>query len=148
MAACKPSPSIPDGLLIFIIRISNMQDCNWPYAAKLTILALSPPPSQRMDSARRVDSGGLFFGIFPKAQRKNPRSIPMRVSLSSLVPGQGLDFVRRSCVQTAVLSTCALTSVWLRNRCWVICSALTALFTQGEGNSLPIDQITARAYSV
>jgi hypothetical protein len=77
--------SFPVTSMTFILRISGMQECNLLRAAKLTILALSPPPSQRMDLARRVDSGGLFLAFFI-AQRKNPRSMPMRVSLSSLVP--------------------------------------------------------------
>ena len=50
------------------------------------------PTSQRMDLARRVHSGGLFFGHFLTARRKNPRSMPMRVSLSCLVPSARSGF--------------------------------------------------------
>jgi hypothetical protein len=42
-----------------------------------------------------LPASGLFFAKFSSAQRKNPRSMPMRVSLSSLIPAQGLDFCAR-----------------------------------------------------
>jgi len=38
---------------------------------------------------------GLFFAQFLGAQRKNPRSTSMRVSLSSPIPARGMDFCER-----------------------------------------------------
>ena len=78
----------------FTKSIMDIANGNFIYGLFLAIVALSPPPSQRMDLSLLFLSG-LFFRHFPNAQRKNPRSIPMRVSLSSLVPSSRSGFCGR-----------------------------------------------------
>ena len=90
---------------------------NW-----LFLPCLLHPPKGWIQPAAFIPAG-FFFGIFPTAQKK-PRSIPMRVSLSSLVPSQGLDLVRR---------------YWGKRQ--ICLPALSPLSTSED--TPPIDQITA-----
>jgi len=78
----------------FTKSIMDIANGNFICEMKLAIVTLSPPPSQRMDLSLLFVSG-LFFRHFPNAQRKNPRSIPMRVSLSTLVPSSRSGFCER-----------------------------------------------------
>ena len=50
----------------------DMQNRNLLSAGKLAIVALSPPPSQRMDLAHRDSSGGLFFWPVSASPKKKP----------------------------------------------------------------------------
>jgi hypothetical protein len=81
--------------LLFIKCMSGMANRNLLYVEKLAIVTLSPPPSQRMDLSLLFILSGLFFAQFPAAQRKNPLSIPMRVSLSSRFPAHRPGFCER-----------------------------------------------------
>jgi len=75
----------------FIFRISGIQYRDWAHAAKLARLALSPQPPKGWISHAALISAG-FFSAFCIAQRKNPRLMPMRVSLSCLVPSARSGF--------------------------------------------------------
>ena len=148
LGLCKLRRSFHVKLGTFFIRISGIQYRNWPHAAKLTILALSPPPSQRMDSARRVDSGGLFLGIFATVQRKNLRSLPMRVSLSSLVRSAKPGFcakIMRANTGFAYLRWHIIgqASKWLLG---YLQNVYIPLYQQRRGKPA-IDQITAQEWS-
>jgi len=111
---------------------------NW-----LRLLCLPNLPKDGFSTPRSFRRGSFWrFAL-----RKEKTSDRCRCGFPCLAssPAPGLDFVRRSCGQMPGLSTCAVTSVWLRNRCWVICSGLSDLLTGGGGNNLPTNQITANA---
>jgi hypothetical protein len=86
-------PRLP--VLTFAEHIVGMANRNLLYGEKLAIVlpvsstlpkdGFKPAPCER----------AFFFAQFPSDQRKNPRSMSMRVPLSSLIPDQGLDFCER-----------------------------------------------------
>jgi hypothetical protein len=102
-----------------------------------------------MDLARRVDSGGLFFRHFPNCAKKKP-AIETDAGFPVFSRPQRQAWIL--CADHAGKRQFCLPALSHRsgqeNGCWVICSALSALFTKDEGNGFPIDQITAKTYSV
>jgi len=80
----------------------GMSNRNFLNGEKLSIVLPVSSIPQRMDLSP-LPVSGLFFAQFPGAQRKNPRSTPMWVSLSSPILAQGLDFCERIMISKCFL---------------------------------------------